>query len=190
MKKIGMALMLIGLTVVTFNGYEWLKGFRSIAPFNGFARAFDDRQGDQQYEKGEAVARLTIPRLERTFTVFWGTDEDTLEKGVGMYVSQWTAPPGHGAHTVLAGHRDTVFTGLGELTEGDILYVAYNGRDYEYEIDKIWVTDADDRSVIVEKKEPTLTLTTCYPFDYIGDAPKRYIVQAKLVRKGDLLKDP
>lgn len=45
----------------------------------------------------------------------------------------------------------------------------------------MWITHADDRTVIVKKEEPTLTLTTCYPFDYIGDAPDRYIIEAKLI---------
>lgn len=52
---------------------------------------------------------------------------------------------------------------------------------YTYEIQKMWITHADDRTVIVKKEEPTLTLTTCYPFDYIGDAPDRYIIEAKLI---------
>ncbi|PFW66007.1 class D sortase, partial [Bacillus pseudomycoides] len=49
-----------------------------------------------------------------------------------------------------------------------------------YEIQKTWITHADDRTVIIKKEEPILTLTTCYPFDYIGDAPDRYIIEAKL----------
>ncbi|TKH84963.1 sortase domain-bontaining protein, partial [Bacillus cereus] len=48
-------------------------------------------------------------------------------------------------------------------------------------INKHWITDSEDRTVIVEKSEPTLTLTTCYPFDYIGDAPDRYIIESSLL---------
>ena len=47
-------------------------------------------------------------------------------------------------------------------------------------MNKHWITDAEDRTVIVEKDKPTLTLTTCYPFNYIGDAPDRYIIEASL----------
>lgn len=65
--------------------------------------------------------------------------------------------------------------------QSDKLEVHYEDKTYEYEITTTWITDADDRSVIVEKVDPTLTLTTYYPFNYIGYAPNRYIVQATLV---------
>lgn len=133
-------------------------------------------------ETGSEVAMLDIPDIDKRFTTYWGADERTLNQGVGMYVSEWTTVPNHeGGHTVLSGHRDTVFTGLDELDQGDTLEVHYDGETFTYEINKTWITDADDRTVIVEKDEPTLTLTTCYPFDYIGFAPDRYIVEATLV---------
>lgn len=138
-------------------------------------------------EEGEHVAQLVIPTINKSYDVYWGTDEHTLEKGVGMYVSEWTVTPDIEAHTVLSGHRDSVFRPVGDLEKGDRLYVSYRGIDYEYRIHKIWITDANDRTVIVEKEEPTLTLTTCYPFYYVGSAPDRYIIQAKLVQKGNLL---
>lgn len=139
------------------------------------------------YNEGDRVATLFIPKINQTYEVFWGTDEQTLKKGVGMYISQWTVTPDQEGHTVLSGHRDTVFRPLGELEKGDRLYVTYKGIDYEYIIRKIWITHANDRTVIVEKDEAILTLTTCYPFYYIGSAPDRYIIQASLVRKGYFL---
>lgn len=133
------------------------------------------------YKVGEEVAKLIIPKLEISYDVFWGTDEDTLAEGVGMYVSQLTNIPNpEGGHTVLSGHRDTVFRKLGELENGDTLTVQYEGEEYRYSIKKIWITDPEDRTVIVEKEKPTLTLTTCYPFYYVGPAPERFIVQAEL----------
>ncbi len=59
--------------------------------------------------------------------------------------------------------------------------VEYEGESFTYEIKEIWITDENDRTVIVKKDKPTLTLTTCYPFDFIGSAPDRYIIQAELV---------
>nr|WP_277818459.1 class D sortase [Bacillus sp. TL12] len=134
-----------------------------------------------QYKEGEKVATLNIPKIKKKFSVHWGTDENTLKKGVGMFVSDITTVPSERGHTVLSGHRDTVFTELGELKEKDSLVVEYDKKIYTYEIQKMWITHADDRTVIVKKEEPTLTLTTCYPFDYIGDAPDRYIIEAKLI---------
>ncbi|MGO1059770.1 class D sortase [Planococcus sp. FY231025] len=130
---------------------------------------------------GEETASLIIPKLEQKYSVFWGADDETLKQGVGMFISPLTTVPGGNGHTVLSGHRDTVFTGLGELEESDVLMIEYDSGVYVYEITDAWITHEDDRSVIVEKDESTLTLTTCYPFDYIGYAADRYIVQAKLV---------
>ncbi|MDX6154284.1 class D sortase [Marinococcus sp. PL1-022] len=139
-----------------------------------------------QWEKGENVAKLKIPELGNSYSVYWGTDDESLDQGVGMYVSEWTTTPDESRHTVLSGHRDTVFTGLDELEDGDSLIVEYENTQYVYRLQKTWVTDAEDRSVIVDKDEPTLTLTTCYPFDYIGSAPDRYIVEAELEQTNSL----
>lgn len=133
------------------------------------------------HKPGEKTASLIIPKLEQKFSVYWGADDATLEQGVGMFISDLTTVPGGNGHTVLSGHRDTVFTGLGELAKNDQLMIEYDGKVYVYEITKTWITHEDDRTVIVEKDESILTLTTCYPFDYIGYAPDRYVVQAKLV---------
>lgn len=67
------------------------------------------------------------------------------------------------------------------MEKGDSVFLEYEGQRYEYAIEEIWITDAEDRTVIVDKDEATLTLTTCYPFDYIGYAPDRYIIQGTLV---------
>lgn len=130
---------------------------------------------------GEKTASLIIPELGQKFSVYWGADDATLKQGVGMFVSDWTTVPGGNGHTVLSGHRDTVFTGLGELRKKDQLMIEYGGKVFVYEVTDTWITHEEDRTVIVEKEESILTLTTCYPFDFIGSAPDRYIVQAKLV---------
>ncbi len=136
---------------------------------------------DASHNTGEQMATLLIPKIEQKYSVYWGTDPSTLSQGVGMFVSDLTTVPGGYGHTVLSGHRDTVFTRLGELERTDLLYVEYENETYVYEITDIWITHEDDRTVIVEKDESTLTLTTCYPFDFIGYATDRYIVQAELV---------
>ncbi|TMW71569.1 class D sortase [Alteribacter natronophilus] len=135
---------------------------------------------DYPYEAGDEVGELIIPQLDRLYEVYWGTDDDTLDQGVGYHEGDFTTPPDGLGHTVLSGHRDTVFRELGELEEGDRLYMEFEDRVYEYQIRDIWITDADDRTVIVDKDRPTLTLTTCYPFNYFGAAPDRYIIQAEL----------
>lgn len=132
------------------------------------------------YHAGDRFGELIIPKLGMVYEVYWGTDDDTLKKGVGYHDSKFTTPPSGMGHTVLSGHRDTVFSELGDMEEGDRLYIDVEGKVYEYQIRDIWITDAEDRTVIVEKDTPTLTLTTCYPFNFFGVAPDRYIIQAEL----------
>ncbi|ARJ25460.1 class D sortase (plasmid) [Bacillus mycoides] len=132
------------------------------------------------HQLGDKVAYLIIPKIQKKYSVYWGADGKVLKKGVGMFVSDLTTTPSGNGHTVLSGHRDTVFTELGQLKENDQLIVEYENKTYTYRINKHWITDSEDRTVIVDKNEPTLTLTTCYPFDYIGDAPDRYIIESSL----------
>lgn len=140
-----------------------------------------EKMEDYNYNKGQKVANLVIPKLELKYSVYWGTDADTLKRGVGMFVSDLTTTPSGKGHTVLSGHRDTVFTRLGELKTGDKLIVEFDSKLYEYQIKKIWITHKEDRTIIVNKDKPTLTLTTCYPFNMIGKAPDRYIIQAEMI---------
>lgn len=195
---IGIILMAIGLFMGSYYAVEWYKGKSSAQELTKeeikSLKNIQDNQlshetpvtsqvpsSQTEHKEGEKVAMLNIPKIKKKFSVYWGANDATLKKGVGMFVSDLTTTPSGGGHTVLSGHRDTVFTELGELKEKDNLIVEYDNTMYKYEIQKMWITHADDRTVIVKKEEPTLTLTTCYPFDYIGDAPDRYIIEAKLI---------
>ncbi|PRO66104.1 class D sortase [Alkalicoccus urumqiensis] len=139
-----------------------------------------------EYTRGDEVGMLLVPEIDMKYPIYWGTDEETLDQGVGYHEGDYTTPPDGLRHTVLSGHRDTVFSELGDLEEGDMLYVQFEGTQYEYEMKKTWITDAEDRTVIVRKDEPVLTLTTCYPFNYIGFAPDRYIIEAHLVNRTEM----
>lgn len=140
----------------------------------------------EEYEKGAEVGWLLIPALNMKYPIYWGTDDETLTQGVGYHVGDFTTPPDGLAHTVLSGHRDTVFRELGELDEGAKMYIQFEDMQYEYELKKTWITDAQDRTVIVDKDKPTLTLTTCYPFNFIGSAPDRYIIESHLVNMTEM----
>lgn len=200
-RKLSLLLFVIGFIVVAWNSWNYFQATQSVQDIPEKTKAtnihIEEKEKDMpekvknpvdpstlnyEIETGSEVATLDIPAMDKRFTTYWGADEQTLGQGVGMYVSEWTTVPNReGGHTVLSGHRDTVFIGLDELGQGDTLEVHYDGETFEYEINKTWITDAEDRTVIVEKEKPTLTLTTCYPFDYIGFAPDRYIVEATLI---------
>ncbi|WP_349774615.1 class D sortase [Virgibacillus sp. LDC-1] len=127
---------------------------------------------------GETVGLLHIPKLSAQLPIVEGTDEDELEKGVGHY--RGTAYPTQQDQIVLSGHRDTVFRRMGELEIGDILTIQLPPYgSFSYEISNTKVVPANDRSIIVPTApNEVLTVTTCYPFTYIGNAPDRYIITA------------
>lgn len=133
-------------------------------------------------EKGENIGDLMIPKIGATLPIFHGTDEDELLKGVGHFAD--SVLPGENDNTVLSGHMDTVFRELGEVGKGDLLIVETSAGKFTYKVRKTRIVDADDRTVIVPKPKATLTVSTCYPFDFIGsDAPERFILIADLVSK-------
>lgn len=127
---------------------------------------------------GDVIGSLSIPRLKRVVPIIEGTDAQELKMGVGHYIG--SVLPGVSDNSVLAGHRDSVFRNLGSLKIGDLLTVTTDYGVFVYEVQKIRIVEADDKTVIVPTSSAVLTLSTCYPFAYIGNAPKRYIVQAGL----------
>lgn len=131
-------------------------------------------------EEGEMFGNLFIPKLDANLPIYHGTDEDELEKGVGHFAG--SVLPGEKDNSVLSGHRDTVFRKLGDVGKGDLLVVSTEAGEFTYKVRKVRIVDADDRTVIVPKPRATLTVTTCYPFDFIGDAPERYILVADLIK--------
>lgn len=204
-KKLSILLIITGMIVTGWSGYEWWtqKSAATFQPEKAQAISRDWEETDYQEtvnreivqtsdvvssqenvkaKTGEKIGELTIPQLGYLYPIYWGTDEQTLKQGVGMYDTAFTTLPNQAGHTALAGHRDTVFDGLDQLKKGDRLYLTLDNTTYEYQIRKTWITDEHDRSVIVKKNSPTLTLTTCYPFDYLGSAPDRYIIQASLIQ--------
>jgi sortase A len=127
---------------------------------------------------GETVGLLAIPKIKAELAIIEGTDPDDLEKGVGHYKGAYY--PGDQGQIVLSGHRDTVFRKLGELEIGDSLKMEMPYGSYTYEIIDTKIVKSDDTSIItLQHNKEELILTTCYPFSYIGNAPKRYIIYAK-----------
>ncbi|MFP7319411.1 sortase SrtA [Bacillus spizizenii] len=131
-------------------------------------------------ETGQASGILEIPKINAELPIVEGTDADDLEKGVGHYKDSYY--PDENGQIVLSGHRDTVFRRTGELEKGDLLRILLSYGDFTYEIVKTKIVDKDDTSIItLQHEKEELILTTCYPFSYVGNAPKRYIIYGKRV---------
>src|SRR5699024_3816452 len=132
MKKLGIALMAIGLTVIGWFGYRYWYGMQSVTKVDEdivkTSKTGDDLSTETDDQDGEAIAQLVMPSIGLSFDVFWGTGDDALAKGVGMYDSEWTTPPDLGGHTVLSGHRDTVFQPVGDLQDDESIFINYEGE--------------------------------------------------------------
>jgi sortase A len=128
---------------------------------------------------GDVIGTLSIPKIKKTINIIEGTGTKELKLGVGHYVG--SVLPGVSDNSVLAGHRDSVFRNLGQLKIGDLMTVRTSYGTFVYEVHKIRIVNANDRTVIVPTQDAILTLSTCYPFRFIGNAPKRYVVQAGLI---------
>lgn len=130
------------------------------------------------YRVGQSIGVLYIPRLNRSIPIIYGTSENDLRYGVGFHRS--TRLPGQKNQIVLAGHRDTVFRDFGKLRIGDEFHVKMATGTYIYTIFASQIVDWDDPTVIQSTyPNEVLTVSTCYPFSYLGPAPERYVLYAK-----------
>ncbi|MCC6131867.1 MAG: class D sortase [Acidobacteria bacterium] len=127
---------------------------------------------------GEALAVLHIPQIKLEVPVFEGTSELNLNRGVG-YI-EGTARPDKPGNVGIAGHRDGFFRGLKDIALGDLLELETGTGRMTYTVKSITIVAPEDVHVLDPSAEPVLTLVTCYPFYFVGDAPQRFIVRAVL----------
>ena len=137
---------------------------------------------------GGLVGRVEIPKLHLSAAVFQGADPSVLGHGVGHV--DGTALPGQPGNVALAAHRDTFFRGLRNIQKGDSVTVTTETGARTYRVNSTAVVKPTDVGVLAPTLKPTLTLITCYPFYYIGHAPKRFIVRAEEVEDTDASQDP
>ena len=128
---------------------------------------------------GEVLTKLSIPRIGLRAVVIEGTSSRSLLLGPGHMTG--SAIPGSSGNSVIAGHRDTFFRHLNSLKRGDAIYVLNTGKRFHYAVVEKKVVQANDISVLRASTSRELTLITCYPTHFIGPAPQRLIIVAKLV---------
>lgn len=144
-----------------------------------FARVSAPVRAKRAGSPGRLLGRIEIPRLGIAAVVADGADAKTLRHAVGHIRS--TAFPGTPGNCGLAGHRDTFFRGLGRVRTDDLIRIATPTGTYTYEVEWTLVVAPHRVDVLDSTDARSLTLVTCYPFSYIGHAPKRFIVRARQV---------
>jgi sortase A len=127
---------------------------------------------------GGLIGELDIPHLRVATAIVEGDDATALRRGAGHV--RGTAMAGDFDNVVLAGHRDTVFRRLGDLARGDRLRLTTRRGVFHYRVARTLRVRPGDTWVL-DRHAAALTLITCYPFNWIGSAPERWIVQAEAI---------
>jgi sortase A len=181
---IGVALINIGAGVLaSADAYRSLASIPATSTTRGATSTPDSTAAVDLYPRypatGDVIGSLSIPALKQRLPIIQGTRDADLERGVGHFVK--SVLPGEDDNCVLSGHRDTVFTRLGKLKIGDRFITKTSAGTFTYKIRRIRIVGKNDRTVIVHTNHAVLTVSTCYPFYFIGSAPKRYVLIADLV---------
>lgn len=133
------------------------------------------------------IALLRIPRLALEVPVFADTSERNLNRGAGWI--EGTAAPDDGGNIAIAAHRDRYFRALKDVAVGDVIELESLTQRHKYRVTKLSIVRPSDTSWLHATRTAAITLVTCYPFYYVGHAPKRYIVRAVGVSEMALARD-
>lgn len=184
-RMLSSVLLLVGVALLVYVGVQYGSMFREQ---KRLAREWQEQQQNPEQQQNAAaghpgvpslsLTRLTIPKIDLDSIVVEGTNRHALLLGPGHMED--TAAPGQPGNSVITAHRDTFFRHIYELDKGDPILVQRGGKTYEYEVTGKKVVDPEDLSVVRASKDARLTLITCYPIYYIGPAPRRLVVFAKM----------
>jgi len=141
-------------------------------------KRIDDYHASNAQRKDAPLAILSIARLDLKVPVYNGTDETNLNRGAGRI--KGTAKIGSAGNLGIAAHRDGFFRVLKDVEIGDSIDMLTQQGKTEFVVSSITIVDPTDVSVLAPTEDSTITLVTCYPFYFVGHAPKRYIVKGEL----------
>jgi sortase A len=184
-RRIGFLLMLVGAIATLWVGLR----FASAAWFDREARAALDSLREAppaeraptpaSLNSGEAIGTLEIVRLGLTGVVIEGDSDAVLDRAIGHLPD--TPLPWHEGNSALAAHRDTIFRPLKGVRLGDVLRLKTPHGDFDYRVTDTLIVKPEEVWVLNPTPVTTLTLISCWPFNYIGNAPERFIVRAERI---------
>jgi LPXTG-site transpeptidase (sortase) family protein len=174
---LGPALIVIGVALLAFVGVQYGQMFTEQ---HRLAHEWQrqNQPGATRMVIDDGPIKLLIPKISLDAMVVEGTTRHKLLLGPGHM--EHTPLPGQEGNSVITAHRDTFFRHIYELNKGDVVEVRRGGRTYSYEVTGKKIIAPEDLSVLQQSKDKRLTLITCYPTYYIGPAPDRLVVFAKL----------
>jgi len=125
---------------------------------------------------GSVLGRFEVPRLQLSYILLEGTDSRTLDRSIGHVPG--TGLPGESGNIGIAGHRNTHFRKLEWIRRDDEIVLTSPHGQYRYRVEWARLFHPDDIEVLDAVHGPAVTLVTCFPFEYVGAAPLRYIIRA------------
>jgi sortase A len=182
----GNVFLIIGLLALSYVGFalldarlyqtEQARRFERVLKETNLARA---ESPVVAVSAGSPLGRIEISSVGLTAMVLEGADEGTLRRAVGRIPG--TSLPGQRGNVALAGHRDTFFRGLRKIRVNDEITLTTLSGIYRYRVDSTKVVKPEETEVLEADGDDILTLVTCYPFNFVGSAPMRFIVRAHRV---------
>lgn len=181
-------LLAVGFTAYTYVARYAYQTYASWQFDRSLARHATAARGSQNSPQSplpavalpSLIGRITIPRLGISAMVKEGIDDGTLDLAAGHIPS--TALPGQPGNVGVAAHRDNLFRNLRNIKPDDAITLATLDSTYVYRVVSVRVVNPTNVSVLAASAdEKTLTLVTCYPFYFVGHAPKRFIVRSRQV---------
>jgi sortase A len=179
-------LLIIGLLALSYVGYALLDSrLYQAEQARRFERELKETNMPRAKSSGIAVSegsplgRIEISAVGLKTMILEGTEEETLRRAVGHIRS--TPLPGQRGNVALAGHRDTYFSELRDIRVNDEITLTTLSGSFHYRVVSTKVVKPEETEVLKDNGADTLTLVTCYPFNFVGSAPKRFIVRARRI---------
>jgi len=177
--------LLLALAVGCLGWYGWRM--HEISKSESAANEAVDRtlsspeppHADERPGPASVIGRLEIPRLHISAPIKTGDDDNVLDAAVGYLPD--TPLPWQPGNSALAAHRDRLFRPLERIRVGDEIRLSTAHGDLQYEVSRTLIVDPSDVWVLDPSPDANLTLITCFPFTYVGHAPKRFVVQARKI---------
>ena len=181
-KRLSQFLLICGICILIKPLYFYTKGYLAQVLLDNAWNKTVKTQSPQlawPWAKTYPVGKLYFPKLDESFTILDGTTTEALAFGPGHV--EGTSYPGENGNICIAGHRDSFFNNIKDLSFGDIIRIDYVDSQQLFQVDSTIVVEPEELRWLEATGSTQLTLITCYPFYYVGEAPQRYIVRAGLV---------
>ena len=182
LRRLSQFLFICGILILIKPLYFYSKGYvAQILLDHAWKRTVQTRSPQLAWPWAETHpgGKIYFPKMDEFFTILDGTTTEALAFGPGHV--EGTSYPGEAGNICIAGHRDSFFNNIQNLDIGDIIRIDYIDSQQLFQIENTRVVHPEDTRWLAPSDSTLLTLITCYPFNYIGDAPDRNIVRANLV---------